>query len=305
VLPDGRESTVRLSRGASRARSAYPNFAGRGDAPFGKDLPASLLKAGGDPDVDDDAASEVADDAEKVTETEPVAENAPRPIRRRARVAARTPAAAEETITEIVETVAQAETEESVEPDEPPETNTDEAGEEPAEQTPDVAQPAAAVEPEAPSPRPTRPNQAEPSPRTPEVKMAESPRTVEAPASSVTRTAPDGASRTETLARAYLQAIETRRELDRSGVDGFEGLVLAGIAGIVDELAGLFERRLRGERPDRQHSADWLQQRFIVLDWFRAVVNGHEPMAALSADLQSLVDTAVTLFGADEEQAAA
>ena len=30
VLPDGRESTVRLSRGASRARSASPTFAGRG-----------------------------------------------------------------------------------------------------------------------------------------------------------------------------------------------------------------------------------------------------------------------------------
>lgn len=128
--------------------------------------------------------------------------------------------------------------------------------------------------------------------------MADSPRPVGRPGAETMTS-------TEVMARAYLQAVETRRNLDGSPTEGFEAHILGGVAAIVDELAGLFEQRLRGERPDRQHGGDWLQQRFIVLDWFRAVVGGYEPMAETSADLQALIDTAVALFDSDSEQAAA
>src|SRR5690606_20007058 len=59
------------------------------------------------------------------------------------------------------------------------------------------------------------------TPETP--KMADSPRTV-------VRTPAGAVSPTEVMARAYLQAVETRRNLDGSSAEGFEALVLGGVA---------------------------------------------------------------------------
>ena len=136
--------------------------------------------------------------------------------------------------------------------------------------------------------------------------MTDLPRSVGTRAAArTTQVAAESATRTEVLARAYLQALQTRREIDGAGGDGFEALVLQGVAGIVDELTGLFEQSLRGEQPDGQRDGEWLQQRFIVLDWFRNAVTGYAPMTALSANLEELAGTAATLFEGGEEQLAA
>jgi len=298
VLPDGRESTVRLSRGASRARSAYPTFAGRGAPPFGSDIPKDQLIADDASDAEEaaEAAIEPSDGAAEVVEAIEVT----RPVRRRSRATAPEPVAEAPPVVE----------EQPAEPEAPVAESV------PQEETvADVAEEEAAAEPPVASAEPEDEQLGEPEPDAPPTpvrstttvarvhtaettKMADSPRTV-------ARTAAEGVSPTEVMARAYLQAVETRRNLDSSSAEGFEALILGGVAGIVDELAGLFEQRLRGERPDRQRGGDWLQQRFIVLDWFRAIVDGYEPMAATSSDLQSLIDTAIALFEGDVAQAAA
>ena len=295
VLPDGRESTVRLSRGASRARSAYPTFAGRGAPPFGSDLPQHLLDAS--PSEDETAGVDVETVEAEVETVEEV--EAARPARRRSRGATTEPVA------EVAPPDGAAEDEPQASPDEPVQDGAREA--EATQPSASAERPAASAEPnvedpadpEPQAPVPVRPRSTVAQVHTSEItKMADSPRTVARPAA-------EGVSPTEVMARAYLQAVETRRNLDGSTAEGFEALVLGGVAGIVDELAGLFEQRLRGERQDRQRGSDWLQQRFIVLDWFRAVVDGYEPMGATSSDLQSLIDTAIALFDNDSAQAAA
>ena len=294
VLPDGRESTVRLSRGASRARSAYPTFSGRGAPPFGSDIPKEQLLAAEDEAADVEEADEVV--SAPVEEAIEVA----RPARRRSRAAAPEPVAeappAADGEPDELDVLA-----ESPVPEESAVTSV--ADEVPAAEPPVVPAETPDEQPGAPDP-PTpqesvRARTTVGPVQTPETsKMADSPRTV-------VRTPAGAVSPTEVMARAYLQAVETRRNLDGSSAEGFEARILGGVAGIVDELAGLFEQRLRGERPDRQRGSDWLQQRFIVLDWFRAVVEDYEPMAATSADLQGLIDTAIALFEGDTAQAAA
>jgi hypothetical protein len=115
---------------------------------------------------------------------------------------------------------------------------------------------------------------------------------------------------TETLARAFLSAVEVRQQLQSMRGQGLEANVLASLRAIVDEVTGHIESRLRSSQQPTAISAR-IESHLVVLAWARVVIadvpgrGDFADLAKMLARLVEALDPAARTRAAGQERPAA